>query len=314
MNIATETTAPRHGDALDSRVCDVLVSYRRAMGARVWLIDGIPWIKTGASTVMAFPATTVHPITQANLAAVFRTTGALLAQFATDSRTGRLCTLYMLRDKSYSEKNLQRQFGQWLRRGDRQFTFRRLTWGELGEKGADVLASLDTQERKKTVFQPRDWLRACELGENDSRFIVFGCLRATTLAGFAVFLRHSGWCQATDLVCDPGSFAGGVANFLLFHSAHELIHQADCHAVCFGRSSIPAAEGHARFMRHAGIGEESIQVAAAVHPRWSWMSDRRTTAALISRLGSVRRMPRVLKAHLQGLEVACATDVRTLPR
>lgn len=299
--------------AIDGLACDVLTAYRRSLGAKVWLIEGVPWIRSGSSTAMAFPAQTVHPITQSHLRAVFQSTGMAMAQFATSADAGWPCVRYVLRDKAYSEKSLQRQFRQRLRRGSEWLTFRHLTWSELGVMGADVMASTATQARKNSTFVPGDWLEACTRGARDPRFIIFGCLQASTLVGFAIFLQHAGWYQAVDMVCHPGSFASGSANFLLYNSARTLIQQPDCHTIRFGRTGIPHLEG-TRFIRHAGLSEEPLRVAAVLSPRWSWLGRSRTTTSVIIRLGRSRRLPTALTHHVQGLALACDTDVRMLPR
>lgn len=299
--------------AIDSLACEFLTAYRRSLGATVWLIDGIPWIRSGRSTAMAFPAQTVHPITRSHLRAVFQATGMALAQFATSAETGWPCVRYALRDKAYSEKSLQRQFRQRLQRGDARLTFRQLTWSELGDKGADVLASRATQARKKSVFLPGAWLAACNRGALDSRFIIFGCLNASTLVGFAIFFQRRGSYQAIDMACHPASFTSGAANVLLYHSARTLIQQPDCRIVRCGRTGIQDLEGN-RFVRHAGFCEEPLRIAAVLSPRWSWLGRSRTTAGLITRLGRSRRLPKGLRTHLDGLALACETDVGMLPR
>lgn len=314
MPLPNDPVARRHevpAPAIDSLAGDFLTAHRRGLGATVWLVDGIPWTRSGASTAMAFPAESVHPITRSHLRSVFQATGMALAQFVTSADTGWPCVRYALRDKAYSEQSLQRQFRQRLQRGDARLTFRRLSWSELGEKGADVLASKATQARKKAVFVPGAWLEACNRGARDSRFIVFGCLDASRLVGFAIFLRHSGWYQAIDITCHPASFAHGSANVLLYHSARALIQQPDCHTVCFGRTGIPNLEG-TRFMRHAGLDEELLRIAAVLSPRWSWLGRGGIPAALRTLLGHSHRLPRGLKNHLYGLALACETDVGKL--
>ena len=310
MSSQRNSVIPSCQGPINPQACLTHATYHRALGSKVWSIDGVVWRQVGTSTVMTTPSATAHWISKDMLNSVFQVSGQLLAQFATVTETGRACSHFMLRDKEYGEHRLQRQFRQRLLRGRQQLSFRSQSWEELRRPAAVLLQSAAVQTRKKIGFIHDLWNQTCDLGASDPQYLIFGCFSDTKLIGYAIFRRFPGRYQAVDMICHPDFFARGAANLLLYESARALIMESDCQLVSFGRTSIPDTAGTRRIMRHAGIGEESIQVAFALHPKCAWLVKNKYGARIIHRLNRLKFMPESLRPPLEGLAVALETDLR----
>ncbi len=290
---------------------DYLMAMQAALGWRVFCIDGIPWCRYGVATAMTIPLPEIHPVGWSHAERILRESGCLLALFPTSVNTGVVCAQHMLRDKAYAEGFLQRQFRQMLRRGEQHLTFRELTWDELAAKGPGTLEAYRSRQGMKAPVAKQAWREACEKGEAAAEFVVFGCTHGDELAGFEIFWRRPTGYQSVCTVVHPGFFKFGAANLLLYSSGRTLIAQSDCAYVNFGRSGIPAIQGHDRFHRHAGLTAEPLHMAAVLHPRLRWLArSGKLSSWMCAALGPNSRVAR----HLEVLAVAAATDPSLLPK
>ncbi len=292
---------------------DALLAMQAALGWRAFRVGGIPWCRYGATTAMTIPLAEVHPVGRSHAEEVLRESGCLLALFPTSARTGVGCMQHMVRDKAYAEGALQRQFRQMLRRGERHLTFHELTWGELAIEGPGALAAYRARQGLRTPVAEGAWRAACEMGAAAADFTLFGCRHGRELAGFEILWRRRAGYDSVCTVVHPGFFKVGAANLLLYRSARALIARSDCHYVNFGRSGVPAIDGHDRFHRHAGLTEEPLHMAAVLHPRLRWLTRVGAPASWLpaarTLLGPDSRVARQLAA----LGVASATDMSLLP-
>lgn len=292
---------------------DFLMAMQAALGWKVFCIDGIPWCRFGVATAMTIPLPEIHPVGWSQAERILRASGCLLAQFPTSANTGVVCRQHVLRDKAYAEGSVQRQFRQMLRRGEQHLAFRELTWTELATKGPAALAAYRSRQGMKAPVAERAWREACEKGEAASEFVVFGCSHGDELAAFEIFWRRPAGYQSVCTVVHPGFFRFGAANLLLFGSARALIARSDCEYVNFGRSGIPAIEGHDRFHRHAGLTAEPLHMAAVLHPRLRWLGRIGKSTAWLAAVRAVLGPNSRIAHHLEALAVADATDPSLLP-
>lgn len=297
----------------DAMAPDFLTTMQAALGWKGFCVDAVPWCRYGVSTAMTIPLSEIHPVRRSQVDRVLRTSRCVLALFPTSTNTGVVCKNYVLRDKSYSEASLQRQFRQMLRRGEENLTFRALSWDEVATAGPRVLEAYRLRQGMRAPVARELWNQACEKGKSCSQFVVFGCHRGDELAGFEIFWRRSAGYESVSTVVHPGFFRFGAANLLRYRSARALITRSDCHRVGFGRSGIPDTEGNNRFNRHAGLVEEPLHMAAVLHPRLRWLGriERSTSwlSAVHAALGTSGRIAR----HMEALAVATATDPGLLP-
>lgn len=300
-------------DDVTNTAVGFLTAMQEALGWRVTCIDGIPWCRFGGSTVMTFPLSEHYHVGRSHVDRVLRESRALLAQFPTPAPTGTYATEYVLRDKGYCETALQRQFRQMLQRGERQLTFRELSWHECAAAGPRVLRAFRGRQGITAPVAEGSWRDACERGASSAAFVVFGCHHGDVLAGFAILWRRPLGYRTVGIAVDPAFFPMGAANLLLYRTARDLIARSDCEFVSFGRSGIPEIEGNSRFKRHAGLREEPLRMAAILHPRIRWLrhvgSFAPSPAAARSAPGPDSRIAR----HLEALAAAAATNPGHLP-
>jgi hypothetical protein len=291
----------------------ILASFYKALGWRVFRIDDVPWCRFGGSTVMTVPLSAVHPVGRAQVARVLRESGCLLAQFPTAAATGLAGVEYVLRDQTYGEAALQRQFRQMLHRGEKALSFRELNWGEVAVAGPRMLDAARARKGITTPVDPNAWRDACEQAEASAEFTVFGCHHGDDLAGIAIFWNRPGGYRAVSIDVHPEFFPLGAANVLLYRSGRALIGRPGCEFVSFGRAGIPEADGQGRFTRHAGLREERLNMAAVLHPRLGWLRRlERSTGALAAARKWLGPASRVADS-LAGLAVADATNPSLLP-
>lgn len=297
----------------DPAAIEGLVAMQRALGWRVFHRAGIPWCRYGVATAMTIPLAEVHPVGWSHAERILRESGCLVALFPTSADTGSVCLQHVLRDKAYGEGALQRQFRQMLRRGERHLTFHELTWGELAIEGPAVLEAYRSRQGMKVPVAPGAWRAACESADAAAAFVVFGCRQGRELAGFEILWRRAAGYDSVCTVVHPGFFKVGAANLLLYRSARALIALGDCDYVNFGRSGVPAIEGHDRFHRHAGLTQEPLRMAAVLHPRLRWLARGGAPARWLPAARTLLGPHSPVARQLATLGVAVATDTSLLP-
>lgn len=295
-------------------VTDFLIAMQTALGWKTFCIDGIPWCRFGGTTAMTIPLSEVYPVGSTHVERILRESRCLLAQFPTAAHTGIVSKQYVLRDKAYAEASLQRQFRQMVRRGEKQLTFRELTWDELATAGPRVVDASRSRLGIRMPVANGTWREACAQGESSGQFVVFGCLLGHELAGFAIFWRQPAGFRTASMAVDPHFFPLGAANLLLYRSGRDLIARSDSSFVSFGRSGIPEVEGNSRFKRHAGLLAEPLHMAAILHPRLRWLGHMEKSTSWCSALRAVLGPNSRVANHLEALAAAAATNPDLLPK
>lgn len=257
-----------------------------AWGHPAHVAGGTLWMPAGLFSLVATPTVLVPEIDDGAVRALLRQTRRLAAVYGGSRSEGTTVPLFNLRDKSYDQKNLQRQFRQHVIKASQTLETRACTWEEwvtaaltcdretLVRRGqpATTVAPLLREAGRRAVADlaatiPDLQIQACFLGPEIVAYLVHLTL-GSVCEGLMIHRR--------DARAEPR--AQHASHLVYFAFARAAMARPEVQLVCVGRGSVPPNTALASFKRHAGFREEPYHLRFRLHP---WMAP-----ALESRLGA----------------------------
>ncbi len=267
-----------------------LGAFYRAWGYRAVVAGGAIWIPAGSFSLVSALTTVLPEIDDWAVRSLLRQTRRLAAVYGGSRPEGTTVPVYNLRDKSYDEKTLQRQFRQHVIKASKALEVRPCSWEEW--VAAAVTCDRETLVRRgyaataDAPFLSAEGRRAiASLAASIPGLQIQACFSGTEIAAYLVHLTMGSVCEGLmihrrDTLTDPG--VQHASHLVYFAFARAAMARPDVLRVCVGRGSVPPNDPLASFKRHAGFSEEPYHLRFRLHP---WMAP-----ALESRLGA-----RVLK-------------------
>ena len=286
-----------------------LAPFFRALGHHTWSRLGALWIDAGRFTLVTIPCNVVVTATRSEIIELLRDTGRIVAVFVNAGGTGVASSDFWVRDKSYSQASLQRQFRQHVNRHGHRCQVRIVPWAELSACGLKV--NQDTMDRRGLKMNrcttPEGWADICRVAGGIPGLEATGCCIDGNLTGFIVSWTVGGACQGLLMHRDSEYQFMGAANTLAFGFTRLMLQRPEVHEVTLGRGWFPAEETIDRFKRHAGYDEEPLQLAVMLNPRWTGVLGSPVTKTLLRWVDAITARRSSIGSDLQVLDAASLT-------
>lgn len=251
------------GENLSPEVLVNLCDFYNAIGSHAIAAGGVVWFVAGSFSLCATPTMLLPDLREKEVRGLLWRTKKLAAIYGVSQDEGATVPVYVLRDKSYDLKNLQRQFRQHVVRAQKVLEARECTWKEwetaavrcdeetLLRRGMDSKAShplLSPDGRSKVVSIaeriPELRIQACFYGDEIVAYLVHLTM-GSVCEGLMIHRRDD---RAEDYCRD--------ASHLVYYTfAKAAMARPEIQTVCVGRQSVPAKDALAGFKRHAGFEE-----------------------------------------------------------
>ena len=292
-----------------------LTPFFRSLGHRTWTRLGTLWIDAGRFTLVTIPCNVVVEASKADIEALLRDTGRIVAVFVNAAGTGVASSDFWVRDKNYSMASLQRQFRQHVLRHGHRCEVRLVPWDELSVCGLKV--NQDTMDRRGLKMHrcttPEGWADSCLVAAGIPGLEATGCFVDGTLTGFVVSWTVAGVCQGLLMHRDSRYQPMGAANNLVFGFTRLMMQRPDVHDVTLGRGWFPAVETIDRFKRHAGYEEKPLQLSVMLNPRWESVLRSPVTKTILRCVDAITGHRSSLGSDLQVLDAASLTRFTSEP-
>lgn len=291
-----------------SRVLDLLSQVDRFRGIRGYFSEGVYWKRPTPATLIATPDAFDFGIRVCRVHSLLKRNASVLAQFCTSRATGVFCDHYVLRDRSYNERSLQRQFRQTLQRAREHFVAKRLEWDLVSTLAPEVILGARASKGEPPLLLDLPlWESLCEKMDSSRKFEAIGCFRGSSLVAINIFCCIDGCYTPIVNASDPSAMALGVSNLLIYESLRHLMQKQECQSVSLGRSGIPNRPNIGRFKRHAGLQPETVRIAVLIHPRWRWFLNTIRLSGVLRIASGRNGLGERYKDQIEGLRAACAT-------
>jgi len=190
-------------------------------------------------------------------------TKKLAAVYGVPQDEGTTVPMYVLRDKAYGLKNLQRQFRQHVIRAQKVLEARECTWKEW--EVAAVRCDEETLLRRgmdsksgSPLLSKEGRSKVVRIAEGIPGLRIQACFYGDEIVAYLVHLTMGSVCEGLmmhrrdDRVED---YCRDASHLVYFTFAKTAMAMPEIQTACVGRQSVPAKDALAGFKRHAGFEE-----------------------------------------------------------
>lgn len=266
-----------------------LRAFYGALGHRTAVAGGAVWFDGGRFSIMSIPTATVPDIGAAQVRGILLRTGKVAAVYRASEPGETTVPLFVLRDKNYDYRNLQRQFRQQVRAAQSSMSARECTWEEW-RVGA-LPCDRDTLSRHHGVVSATHPLltdegraRIAAAAASVPGLRVHACFGVKGIEAYLVHLTIGETCEGllAQRRSAPRDARERFASHLLYFAfARAAVARPEISAVCVGRESVPANAPLAQFKRHAGFAPEACHVRVRLHPVFAPLLENRAASAFL---------------------------------
>lgn len=289
-----------------------LRDFYEAWGHQSVLSGGVVWFNAGSFTMVSSPTVLIPDLDDKTVRRLLWNTRRLAAVYGSSQTEGTCVSAYVLYDKSYDMKHLQRQFRQHVIKASKTLEVRECSWDEwnvaaqkcdeetLARRGTSDIANspLLNQANRQQIARiaatiPGLRIHACFFGHEMMAYLVH--LTMGSVCEGLMFHRRD------DSLDSSAKYA---SHLVYFHFAKALITQPEIKKVCVGRQSVPCNAALSSFKRHAGFIEEPYYLRFRLHPLFAPAIENRVSAWMLKTLrhAFAGRLP--FLANLEVLERA----------
>ncbi len=269
-----------------------LRDFYEAWGHQAVLAGGVIWFNAGLFSIVSSPTVLIPNIEDKPVRRLLWDTRRLAAVYGSTQTEGTCVSAYVLYDKSYDLKNLQRQFRQHVIKASKTLVVRECSWDEwivaaqkcdeetLERRGTSNVASspLLNHEGRQTIAR---------IAATISELRIQACFFGDEIVAYLVHLTMGSVCEGLMIHrCDdsPESPARYASHLVYFHFAKEQITRPEITQVCVGRQSVPHNPTLSSFKRHAGFIEEPYYLRFRLHPLFAPLIENRASARVLKSL------------------------------
>lgn len=254
-----------------------LRDFYEAIGSHAIAAGGVVWFVAGSFSLCTTPTMLLPDLPEKEVRALLWKTKKLAAVYGVLEDEGTTVPMYVLRNKSYDFKNLQRQFRQHVVRAQKILEARECSWREW--EAAAVRCDEETLLRRgmnskvsHPLLSPQGRSKVVRIAERIPDLRIQACFYGSEIVSYLVHLTMGPVCEGlmmhrrddrVDVACKDAS------HLVYFTFAKAAMARPEIRLVCVGRQSVPAKDALARFKLHAGFEEFAYPLRFRLH---SWIA------------------------------------------
>ena len=251
------------GESLSPEVLVDLCDFYKAIGSHAIAAGGVVWFVAGSFSLCTTPTMLLPDLSDKEVRALLWRTKKLAAIYGVSQDEGTTVPMYVLWDKSYDLKNLQRQFRQHVVRAQKVLEARESTWKEWEiaavrcDEETLLRRGMDSKVRHP-LLSPEGRSKVVRIAERIPGLRIQACFYGDEIVAYLVHLTMGSVCEGLmihrrdDRVED---YCRDASHLVYYTFAKAAMARPEIQTVCVGRQSVPAKDALAGFKRHAGFEE-----------------------------------------------------------
>lgn len=293
-----------------------LRDFYEAIGSDAIAAGGVVWFVAGSFSLCTTPTMLLPDLREKEVRALLWKTKKLAAVYGVLEDEGTTVPMYVLRDKSYDSKNLQRQFRQHVVRAQKVLEARECTWKEW--ETAAVRCDEETLLRRgmdskvrHPLLSPEGRSKVVGIAERIPELRIQACFYGSEIVAYLVHLTMGSVCEGLMIHRRDDraeDYCRDASHLVYYTFAKAAMAMPEIQTVCVGRQSVPAKDALAGFKRHAGFEELAYPLRFRLHSLIAPAFENRVGARM---LRTVRERMGGKVPALENLEVMERASLRS---